>query len=87
MTASELKRRAESTESDTPKKLPSQGIAVRFNRLEAKLSPLKIESVMDPSHQLINNIAQCLDDGRLKYIEWARCTTRASEVNNLKIPI
>jgi len=84
MTASELKRRAESTESDTPKKLPSQEIAVRFNRLEAKLSPLKIESVMDPSHQLINNIAQCLDDGRLKYIEWARCTTRASEVNNLK---
>lgn len=48
------------------------------------MSPLKIESVMDPSHQLINNIAQCLDDGRLKYIEWARCTTRASEVNNLK---
>ena len=84
MTASELKRKAESTESDTPKKLPSQEIAVRFNRLEAKLNPLKIESVMDPSHQLINNIAQCLDDGRLRYIEWARCTTRASEVNNLK---
>ena len=84
MTATELKRKAESTESDTPKKLPSQEIAVRFNRLEAKLSPLKIESVMDPSHQLINNIAQCLDDGRLRYIEWSRCTTRASEVNNLK---
>ena len=39
---------------------------------------------MDPSHQLINNIAQCLDDGRLRYIEWARCTTCAAEVNNIK---
>ena len=84
MTASELRRKAESTESDTPKKLPAQEIAVRFQRLEAKLNPLKIESVMDPSHQLINNIAQCLDDGRLRYIEWARCTTRAAEVNNIK---
>ena len=84
MTASELRRKAESTESDTPKKLPSQEIAVRFQRLETKLHPLKIESVMDPSHQLINNIAQCLDDGRLRYIEWARCTTRAAEVNNIK---
>lgn len=84
MTASELRRKAESTESDTPKKLPAQEIAVRFQRLADKLDPLKIESVMDPSHQLINNIAQCLDDGRLRYIEWSRCTTRASEVNNVK---
>ena len=84
MTASELRRKAESAESDTPKKLPAQEIAVRFQRLETKLSPLKIESVMDPSHQLINNIAQCLDDGRLRYIDWSRCTTRAAEVNNVK---
>lgn len=84
MTASELRRKVDNNETDAPKKLPVQEVASRFAALQRKLEPIRIESVMEPSHQLINFIAQCLDDGRLRYIEWSRCTTRAAEVNNLK---
>lgn len=63
LTASELKRRAEHSESDAPKKIPVQEIAARFVALEKKLSPLKIESVLEPSHTLVNSVAQCLEDG------------------------
>jgi hypothetical protein len=84
LTATELKRKADNTESDAPKKLPIQEIAARFTAIEKKLQPLKIESVLEPSHALVNALAQCAEDGRLRYIEWARCTSRSSEVNNVK---
>ena len=84
LTATELKRKADNTEADGPKKLPVQEIASRFSALEKKLAPLRIESVLEPSHGLINSLAQCIDDGRLRYIEWAKCTSRSSELNNMK---
>ena len=84
MTATELKRKADNSETDGPKKLPVQEIATRFMALERKLEPLKLESVMEPNHALINSLAQCTDDGRLRYIEWAKCTSRTSELNNIK---
>ena len=61
-----------------------QETASRFEALEAKLKPLRIESVLEPSHALINALAQCADDGRLRYIEWAKCTSRTAELNNMK---
>eukprot|EP00435_Cladocopium_sp_Y103_P059286 s1864_g21.t1 len=84
LTATELKRKTDTSEADGPKKLPVQEISSRFDALEKKLSPIKIESVLEPSHALINALAQCTDDGRLRYIEWSRCTSRAHELNNLK---
>lgn len=84
VTASELKRKTESSESDAPKKLPVQEVAARFTALEQKLAPLTIGSVLEPSHSLINSLAQCLEDGRLRYIEWSKCTSRTAELNNLK---
>ena len=84
LTATELKRKADNNESDGPKKLPVQEIATRFQALEQKLQPLKIESVLEPSHALINSIAQCTEDGRLRYVEWSKCTSRTAELNNVK---
>eukprot|EP00435_Cladocopium_sp_Y103_P061921 s66_g23.t1 len=84
LTATELRRKADTSEADGPKKLPVQEIASRFSAIEAKLAPLKIDSVLEPSHALINALAQCTDDGRLRYIEWSRCTSRSAELNNMK---
>eukprot|EP00435_Cladocopium_sp_Y103_P006271 s3880_g2.t1 len=84
LTATELRRKTDSTESDGPKKLPVQEIASRFEALEKKLSPIKVESVLEPSHGLINALAQCFEDGRLRYIEWSKCTSRSLELNNVK---
>ena len=84
LTATELKRKADNSEADGPKKLPVQEIATRFQALEKKLDPIRIESVLEPSHALINSLAQCTDDGRLRYIEWSKCTSRTCELNNIK---
>ena len=84
LTATELRRKADNNETDAPKKLPVQEIAFRFAALEKKLAPLKIENVLEPSHALINSIAQCMEDGRLRYVEWSKCTSRSAELNNVK---
>ena len=76
LTATELRRKTDSSESDGPKKLPVQEIASRFEALQVKLAPIRVESVLEPSHALINALAQCAEAGRLRYIEWARCTSR-----------
>ena len=49
LTATELRCKTDSNESDGPKKLPVQEIASRFEALERKLAPLKVESVLEPS--------------------------------------
>ena len=84
LTATELRRKTDSTEADGPKKLPVQEIASRFEAIQLKLAPIRIESVLEPSHSLINALAQCAEDGRLRYIEWSKCTSRSLELNNVK---
>jgi hypothetical protein len=51
--------------------------------LEKKLYPIRIESVLEPSHALINSLAQC-DDGRLRFVEWSKCTSQTMELINIK---
>ena len=82
--SAELKRRVESSGQDAPRKLPPQEISERLEALQKKVVPLKLENALEPSHSLINHVAQFVEEGRLKYLEWSRCTTRNQEVNNLK---
>jgi hypothetical protein len=64
--------------------LPPQEIAERLEALQKRVLPLKLENALEPSHSLINHVAQFVEEGRLRYIEWSKCTTRTQEVNNLK---
>eukprot|EP00435_Cladocopium_sp_Y103_P001953 s3084_g1.t1 len=82
--AAELKRRVESSEQDAPRKLPPQEISERLEALQKKVTPLRLENALEPSHSLINHVAQFVEEGRLRYLEWSKCTTRTQEVNNLK---
>ena len=82
--SAELKRRVESSEQDAPRKLPPQEISERLDALQKKILPLKLENALEPSHSLINHVVQFVEEGRLRYIEWSKCTTRNQEVNNLK---
>jgi hypothetical protein len=84
MVSAELRRRVETSEQDAPRKLPPQEIAERLEALQKKVLPLKLENALEPSHSLINHVAQFVEEGRLRYIEWSKCTTRTQEVNNLK---
>lgn len=85
LTSADLRRKVDSTEQEAPRKLPAPEIAQRLTMLQARINPILIANVLEPSHHLINAIVQCVEDGRIRYIEWAKCTTsRTQEVNNVK---
>ena len=84
LTSAELRRKVDSTELEAPRKLPPQEISQRLELLQARIKPLVVSNFMEPSHHLINSIVQCVEDNRIRYIEWSRCTSRTQEVNNVK---
>ena len=84
LTSADLRRKVDSNEMEAPRKLPPPEIAQRLDLLQARIHPLKIANVLEPSHQLINAIVQCVEDGRVRSVEWSKCTSRTQEVNNVK---
>ena len=84
LTSAELRRQVDATEQEAPRKLPAPEIAQRMELLQARIRPLIVANFMEPSHHLINSLVQCVEDGRVRYIEWSRCTSRTQEVNNIK---
>eukprot|EP00439_Symbiodinium_sp_Y106_P079384 s1524_g18.t1 len=84
LTAAELKRTAESSESDLPRKVPAAELAARYDVLQNRVKPLRLVDRLEPSHSLVNLAAQMLEDQRVRYIEWSKCTSRAQEINLVK---
>ena len=84
LTAAELKRQTEATESDVPRKLPPAEIASRIDTLQAKVLPLRIEDSLEPSHAVVSKVCQCVEDQRVRYIDLCRVTTWHQEVDSLK---
>ncbi|CAL1158015.1 unnamed protein product, partial [Cladocopium goreaui] len=84
LTSAELRRQVDATEQEAPRKLPAPEISQRMELLQARIRPLIVANFMEPSHHLINSLVQCVEDGRVRYIEWSRCTSRTQEVNNIK---
>ena len=84
LTAAELKRQTENTESDVPRKLPPAEISSRIDALQTKILPLRIEDSLEPSHAVVNLVCQCVEDQRVRYLELCRVTARNQEVNSLK---
>jgi hypothetical protein len=84
LTSADLRRKVDATETEAPRKLPAPEIAQRLELLQERVRPLIIANVLEPSHQLIHALVQCVEDGRVRYVEWARCTSRTQEVNNVK---
>ena len=78
LTLADLRRKVDTPEDSKPRKLPPAELADRIGNLQRDIDPLKIEG------SLINAVAQVVEDQRLRYIEWSRCTTRSQEVNNMK---
>ena len=84
LTAADLRRKVDATEQEAPRKLPPPEIAQRLEAIQTRVRPLVIANVLEPSHQLINTLVQCVEDGRIRYVEWTKCTSRSQEVNNQK---
>ena len=84
LTAADLRRKVDSSEPEAPRKLPPPEIAQRLEALQTRVRPLVIANVLEPSHHLINALVQCVEDGRIRYVEWNKCTSRSQEVNNVR---
>ena len=84
MTASDLKRASEATDTEQPRKLPPQEMNARLELLQAKLLPLKIQDRLEPSQSLVGLAIQMAEEQRVRYVSWAQCTTRAQEINAIK---
>ena len=84
LNAADLRRKVEASESEAPRKLPPPEIAQRMELLQQRIRPILIADALEPSHHLINAVVQCVEDGRVRYIEWTKCTSRTQEVNNVK---
>ena len=84
LTAAEVKRQTEATENDVPRKLPPAEIAARMDLLQKKITPLIIADRLEPSHAVVNLVAQMTEGQKVRYVDWTRVTTRAQEVNSLK---
>ena len=80
LAAADLKRKVDGTDEATPRKLPVAEIGARLQKLTPQIAPLKLQGILEPSHASINLFAAMLDEGRLRYVEWARLTTRDQEV-------
>ena len=81
--AAELKRKVDPSD-DAPRKLPVQELEARYNAVKLKVAPFTLDQTAEPSHALINLAAQCVEEGRLRYIDWSRCTSRKAEVESIK---
>ena len=81
LTAADLKKKIEGPD-ETNRKLPTAEIGARLDTLAPKLAPLKLRGVLEPSCAAIQIFAGMREDGRLRYVEWCKLTTRAQEVNS-----
>ena len=64
--------------------MPAAELAARYDVLQNRVKPLRLVDRLEPSHSLVNLAAQMLEDQRVRYIEWSKCTSRAQEINLVK---
>jgi hypothetical protein len=43
-----------------------------------------IDNSLEPSHRLVDSVAQQLENSRLQYVHWSQCTSREQEVQGIK---
>ena len=83
LAVADLRRRIDRTDDDAPVRVPMEEKKVRILRLRSRLPGLDITGVMEPSHRLIDSLAQQLESGQLRYTPWSTCTTRHQEINGI----
>ena len=80
----DLRRRVERSDDDPPLKLPNEERAARLTRLRNRLPGMVISGQSEPSHKLVDLLAQQLDLGQVSYVHWTRCTSKMQEVQGQK---
>ena len=76
----DMKRAAEGSEGDAPRKLSAAEIETRRKLVISRLVGLTITPELDVSDALITACVAMYDGNRLRYIPWEVCTTRCLEM-------
>ena len=81
---SDMRQRVERREDEAPRKLPVPERAVRLDKQKRRLTGLKLEGSLLPSHGLVDKICQQMEDSQLKYVAIQECTSRDQELVGVK---
>ncbi len=84
MAGADLKRRAEGTADDAPRKVPNEERYERRSSLAARLPSLKLEGELDVSNRLIDTCVEIYEDNVLRYVAWEECTKLEMELQGKK---
>ena len=76
----DMKRAAEGSEGDAPRKLSAAEIEARRQLVITRLVGMTITPELDVSDALISTCVAMYDGNRLRYIPWEVCTTRCLEM-------
>ena len=68
MAAADLKKRIEKTDEDPPRRLPVAERSARHDKIAARLTGIKIQGELEPSHALVDKYVQMVEDGNLRYL-------------------
>ena len=82
---SELKNKVERKEEDGPRKVPQPERNARLDAQRARLIGMSLTGPLEPSHALIDNVAQQREDDILRYIDAETATSRESELRTGKV--
>ena len=80
----DARARIERTESTEPRRIPMPEKSARLEEQRRRLTHLQITSDLEPSHSLIDEISQMMEDGVLKHISVDKCTSRRQEMAHIK---
>ena len=69
---------------DTPVKMPQPEKVARLKAQQARLSGIKIEANLEPSHQLLDQVWQMRNDDTCRYLSPEVCTSRTQEAGGIK---
>ena len=83
--AADMRSKVERSGDDAPRKLPTAERNDRLDKLIAKMSNMTIDGPNEPSNHLVDIVVSMHDDGVLRYITWAECTTTEMEMNKAKV--
>ena len=83
--AADMRSKVERSGDEAPRKLPTAERNDRLGKLIDKMSSLTIEGPNEPSNHLVDMVVAMHDEGVLRYISWAECTTREMEMGKAKI--
>jgi len=84
VTTADMRRAAESSEGDAPRKLSAPEIEARHKEVISRLVGLTVTPELDVSDSLISTCVSLYDSNRLRYVPWEVCTTRSLEVAGQK---